>query len=155
MDSIIFRGMWANAYSAAVGLCVSSPAMETNAPRIVVVDDNRDIAEGLAIVLEAHGFEVHAGFDGGEGLRLIETLRPVAAIIDIGMPILSGYEVARQVRQRLGPAVRLIAVTGWGQLHDVAMAFEAGFDHHFTKPADPDELVRLVREYAADRVVPG
>jgi len=124
-------------------------------PRVVIVDDNPDIAEGLALVFEAQGFEVHVGFNGGEGLALIERQQPVAAIVDIGMPVLSGYEVARRVRARFGPAIRLIAVTGWGQLHDLAAAYESGFDHHFTKPADPAELVALVRACANASVKTG
>ena len=114
--------------------------------RILIADDNRDAAESLAILLRLEGHEVTVAHSGGEALARFNTLLPEVAILDIGMPELDGYEVARQVRQQsLGHAVILIAVTGWGQESDKARALAAGFNHHFTKPIEPVELSQLLR----------
>jgi CheY-like chemotaxis protein len=84
--------------------------------------------------------------NGREALATFNTLLPEVAVLDIGMPGLDGYEVARQVRRRsLGRAVTLIAVTGWGQEADKARALAAGFNHHFTKPIEPEQLSLLLR----------
>ncbi len=114
--------------------------------RILIADDNRDAAESLAILLKLEGHEVTVAHSGGDALARFNTLLPEVAILDIGMPELDGYEVARQVRQQsLGRAVTLIAVTGWGQESDKARALAAGFNHHFTKPIEPAQLSQLLR----------
>jgi CheY-like chemotaxis protein len=92
------------------------------------------------------GHEVTVVRDGREALTTINAVRPEIALLDIGMPELDGYEVARQVRQNtLGRAVTLIAVTGWGQDRDKARALGAGFNHHLTKPIEPTQLLDLIR----------
>jgi signal transduction histidine kinase len=109
--------------------------------KVAVVDDNRDSADALALVLEAAGYQVLVGYSGQDALRLAEQGHPAAMILDIGMPDLTGYEVARLLREEpRGRELFLIAMTGWGQAKDKSFARAAGFDRHFTKPFDPAEL---------------
>jgi CheY-like chemotaxis protein len=92
------------------------------------------------------GHEVRVAQDGTEAVAMFAELQPEFAILDIGMPGLNGYEVARRMRRdSKGRQLHLIAVTGWGQQSDKALAFAAGFDHHFTKPLEPDKLIALLR----------
>jgi PAS domain S-box-containing protein len=136
----------------------AAPVRETAAPslepsldqtvrrRVLVADDNVDGAESLALLLRVEGHEVNVVHDGAAALAAVERLRPEVALLDIGMPGLSGYEVARRVRQSaIGRAVMLIAITGWGQDSDKARALAAGFDHHFTKPIEPERITALLR----------
>src|SRR6185312_5907430 len=128
----------------------SQPAGGQRGPRpssrkVLIADDNRDAAESLAVLLRMDGHDVTIAYDGPQALAMLAQTRPEVALLDIGMPGLNGYEVARRVRH-LGSAVTLIAVTGWGQDRDKAQAREAGFDHHFTKPVDPARLSELLRE---------
>jgi PAS domain S-box-containing protein len=114
--------------------------------RVLIADDNRDAAESLAMLLELDGHVVTVAHDGHEALAAFHSTRPEFALIDIGMPKLDGYEVAREVRRgSLGGAVTLIALTGWGQEGDKAQALAAGFDHHFTKPIEPAQVSALLR----------
>jgi CheY-like chemotaxis protein len=115
--------------------------------RIVIVDDNADAADSLAMVLELEGHEVRTAGDGLAGLALIGEFAPQAVILDIGLPQLNGYEVARRIRRaHHDTGILLIAVTGWGQQQDKQTAVDAGFDHHFTKPVDPRELQRVLSQ---------
>jgi signal transduction histidine kinase/CheY-like chemotaxis protein len=115
--------------------------------RVLVADDNTDAGESLAMLLRLDGHEVEIARNGPEALELYSRMRPEVAILDIGMPGLSGYDVARRIRQRQGEAeITLIALTGWGQASDKARAAEAGFDHHFTKPVEPSALSALISE---------
>lgn len=114
--------------------------------RVLIADDNRDAAESLAMLLRMEGHDVTVVHDGRDALAAFDKLLPEVAILDIGMPELDGFEVARQVRQHsLGRAVTLIAVTGWGQEKDKTQALAAGFNHHFTKPIAPEQLSRVLR----------
>ena len=113
-------------------------------PRVLVVEDNHDARESLGLVLAARGWEVREAADGAEGLRLALGWRPDAVVSDIGLPGLDGWEVARRVRQALGRAVLLVALTGYGQDEDRRRSLDAGFDHHLSKPADPRDLLRLL-----------
>ena len=129
----------------------SSPQVAKPAPvsperrRILIADDNRDAAESLSVLLELSGHEVRVAHLGQTALSLAQTFRPDVALLDIGMPDLSGYEVARALRQEpWATDLQLIALTGWGQDDDRRSAMEAGFDHHLTKPIDPDQLGRLI-----------
>ena len=115
---------------------------------ICVVDDNVDAADSLSTLLEVEGYTVHAAHNGIDGLATIFRTRPFLAILDIGMPGLTGYDVASQVRATFGDSVRLIALSGWGTDEDVKRAMLAGFDTHLTKPADAGELLGLVQAYA-------
>jgi CheY-like chemotaxis protein len=123
-----------------------TPAGRATPRRVLIADDNKDAADSLAMLLRLEGHAVTVAADGREALTAFATLLPEVAVLDIGMPELDGYEVARQVRQRpRGPEVLLIAVTGWGQEADKARALAAGFDHHFTKPVEPERLSQLLR----------
>ena len=118
--------------------------------RVVIVDDNADAADSLAMVLGLEGHEVRTAGDGMAGLALIREFGPQAVILDIGLPLLNGYEVARRIRDEHEEAdILLIAVTGWGQQQDKQTAVAAGFDHHFTKPVDPRELQRVMTRQSA------
>ena len=125
--------------------------------RILVADDNRDAAESLALVLRFSGYEVSIAFSGIEALEIAQRDRPRAAIIDIGMPGMSGHEVARRMRlEAWGRNAVLIALTGWGQEQDKQAAKAAGFNEHLTKPVDPDDVERVLDELLRDaKVEPG
>jgi CheY-like chemotaxis protein len=113
--------------------------------RVLVADDNEDAGESLAMLLRLDGHEVQVVNNGTDAVALFDQMQPDAVILDIGMPGLSGYEVAGRIRERdAGRAAILIAVTGWGQQADKARAVRAGFDHHFTKPVEPDSLSALL-----------
>jgi CheY-like chemotaxis protein/two-component sensor histidine kinase len=113
--------------------------------RVLIADDNRDAAESLLLLLELSGHDVRVAHLGQTALLLAQTFCPNVAILDIGMPDLSGYEVARTLRQQpWAKDLQLIALTGWGQDDDRRRALVAGFDHHLTKPIDPDQLESLI-----------
>jgi PAS domain S-box-containing protein len=112
--------------------------------RILVVDDNEDAAETLAMTLELHGCEVKTAATATRALEMLPGFAPAVALLDIGLPDMNGYELARRVRQLpAGAGITLIATTGWGQQKDRERAFAAGFDRHLTKPIDFD----LLRSY--------
>jgi len=114
--------------------------------RILIADDNRDSAETLAALLRMEGHEVTSVHDGPVALSAFSEIKPDVALLDIGMPGLTGYEVARKIRQTpFGASLTLIAITGWGQDIDKERAYAAGFDHHLTKPVDPRRLAELLR----------
>ncbi|MDB5973817.1 MAG: hypothetical protein JWR07_577, partial [Nevskia sp.] len=121
--------------------------------RVLLVDDNRDAVEALAMLLESLGHEVHVAYNGPDGLALAEALRPEVVLLDIGMPGMSGYDVAGALRlQPWGKSLRLIALTGWGQSSDRVRTAEAGFDHHLVKPIDFDSLEQLLTAPAQQTV---
>jgi PAS domain S-box-containing protein len=120
--------------------------------RVLVIDDNRDAATTLAMVLRNSGHTVFTAHDGETGLRTGEQEEPDAIILDIGMPDMNGYELAQQVRRAgWGNDVLLIALTGWGQKEDIDRALRSGFDAHLTKPADPERIERLLEDFLAQR----
>ena len=122
--------------------------------RVLVADDNRDSAASCAALLESCGHQVSVAHSGREAFELACTLRPNALVLDIGMPELNGYQVAERVRGTgWGRAATLIAITGWGQEQDKRRALEAGFDHHLTKPIDPNNLEGLLRAAAVHQPV--
>jgi len=115
--------------------------------RILVVDDNRDAAQALRLLLEGDGHEVQVAADGPSGLALARQFRPDVALLDIGLPGMNGYELARRMREeRSLEGTLLIAVTGYGQMHDRARASACGFHHHLVKPVEFGALQRLLRE---------
>jgi signal transduction histidine kinase/ActR/RegA family two-component response regulator len=120
--------------------------------RILVVDDNRDAADSLAMLLRTLGAEVQVAYDGLEGLKAFQAHEPAVVLLDIGMPGMDGYEVVRRLRDRSsGKHVPIVALSGWGQEDDRRRAREAGFDHHLVKPANIDALQGLLRSLSADR----
>jgi signal transduction histidine kinase len=113
--------------------------------RILVVDDNRDAADSLGMLLQVQGADVHVVHDGPAALAALPTYRPSVVLLDIGMPGMDGYEVARRMRQQLnGEEVTLIALTGWGQDQDRRLSEEAGIDFHLIKPIDYEALLGLL-----------
>lgn len=113
--------------------------------RILVVDDNRDAAESMRVLLKLMGAEVRAAFDGLEALEVAASFRPQAILLDIGMPKLHGYDVARRLRQEKGGReIVLVALTGWGREEDRRRAEEAGFDGHLIKPVQASALRELL-----------
>jgi PAS domain S-box-containing protein len=113
--------------------------------RVLLVDDSPDILETLAILLRASNYSVHTAEDGVFAVQVAENLCPDIMVIDIGMPRMDGYQLARWVRQQSwGQRAKLIAVTGWGQEVDRRRTADAGFDAHLVKPVDPDALIRLI-----------
>jgi two-component system, sensor histidine kinase len=98
----------------------------------------------LKAMLELQGHEVFEATDGASGLRLAIELRPEAAFVDIGLPIMDGYELARQIRRQTHQPGRLVAVTGYGMPEDRRRALEAGFDDHVVKPIDPEVVRRML-----------
>jgi PAS domain S-box-containing protein len=115
--------------------------------RILAVDDNRDALEAVALMLELGGHEVYTAEDGVRALEAAAAHKPEVAFLDIGMPGLDGYEVARRIRREpWGRTMRLVAMTGWGQEKDKQQAGDAGFDAHLTKPVDPDDLERMLAD---------
>jgi len=123
----------------------AKPALAERIPRrILVVDDNADAADSLAMLLEVRGDEVRIAYDGPEALEAERSFHPDVVLLDIGMPKLSGYDVARRIRESRGSDVLIVAITGWGQEDDRDRARDAGFSHHFTKPVDFEMLLDLI-----------
>ena len=115
--------------------------------RVLIADDNHDSADSLAMLLRMEGHEVAVVHDGPGALEAVGNFAPDIALLDIGMPGLNGYEVAQKIRQASPSSpLRLVAVTGWGQHSDKARASASGFDHHFTKPVEPQQLMALLRD---------
>jgi PAS domain S-box-containing protein len=115
------------------------------AVRILVVDDNRDAAETLTMALDLFGCETRMAHTAADALAMADGFLPQVALLDIGLPDMNGYELARRLRLASGGGgMTLIATTGWGQEKDRQRAFDAGFDHHLTKPLDVDLLRRLL-----------
>jgi len=113
--------------------------------RILVVDDNRDSAESLGMLLSLMGAEVRVVHDGPDALAAFASCLPHMVLLDIGMPGMDGYEVARRLREsQQEPRAALVALTGWGQDEDRRRVREAGFDHHLVKPADLDALQAIM-----------
>jgi CheY-like chemotaxis protein len=113
--------------------------------RVLVVDDCADTRDSLRILLRLWGHETAEAADGHAALERAATFRPDVVLLDLAMPGLSGYEVARRLRRVPGlKHVRLIAATGFGQARDLSASRAAGFDHHLVKPFDPVELQRLL-----------
>ena len=118
--------------------------------RILVADDSHDTADSLAMLLRLSGHTVHVAHDGQQALAMAEAQRPQLALLDIGMPLLNGYETCRRIREQpWGQAMTLVAQTGWGQEEDRRRAREAGFDHHLIKPVDVNELEAILRSVVA------
>ncbi len=113
--------------------------------RILIVDDNIDAANAIAALLAQSGHAVETVHDGQSAIDAVELSAPDVVLLDIGLPGMDGYDVARLIRARpIGRDIRLFALTGWGQAHDKRLAAEAGFDAHFTKPADTAALLEAI-----------
>jgi len=112
--------------------------------RVMVVDDNRDGADAMGLLISDLGGEVSVLYDGPSALALLEEFMPDVVLLDIGMPGMDGYETCKRIREACALDVAVVAVTGWGQERDRRQATQAGFDAHLTKPADPVRLADLI-----------
>jgi PAS domain S-box-containing protein len=127
------------------------PPVPAAAQRVLVVDDNTDGAESLALLLRFAGHLVEVAHDGEAALAVAERFRPEVALLDIGLPGLNGYEVCQRLRREpWGQAMTIVALTGWGQEDDRRRSREAGFDSHMVKPVDPPALMALLASRARD-----
>ena len=128
---------------------------ESHAPlRILVIDDNRDAADSLCLLLRSLGHEALAEYDGPAGIAALLNFSADVVMLDIGMPVMSGYEVARAMRAGSTSTV-IVAVTGWGHEPAKRQAREAGFDHHLVKPVSEAALTELLKGIAAQRAAAG
>src|SRR4051794_3569541 len=116
-----------------------------SSPCVLVVEDNDDGRDSLKLMLQLHGCPVETAADGLEGVRKGMALKPVAAVIDLGLPGMSGYEVAWQLRSLFKSDVFLVAYTAWASPADRERAKQAGFDLLVAKPSEPEELLRILR----------
>jgi CheY-like chemotaxis protein len=113
--------------------------------RVLIVDDNLEAAEMLATLLEAHGHDTSVAGDGPSALAIAPVFKPEVALLDIGLPVMDGYELARRLRSIAGFAsTRLVAITGYGQATDRRSSREAGFDEHLVKPVNVDRLIKIL-----------
>ena len=127
-----------------------APAHVAVRRRILLVDDNTDSAEALAELLEADGRDVRVAVDGPSALRAVPEFRPEVVLLDIGLPGMDGYEVARRLRaDEESEGVVLVALTGYGLQEHRRRAEDAGFDHHLVKPIRPDALLAILRRFDA------
>lgn len=119
----------------------------TREGKVLVIDDSADAAESLALALDILGYDVRTAYDGAAGMAAAQAFMPRVILLDIGLPHMNGYDVARLLRsQPCGQHAILVAVTGWGQEKDRQMASDAGFDLHLTKPVDFYELDALLQK---------
>ena len=131
--------------SPALTRMPAAPCSKEQPLRILVVEDNRDAADSLRMLLELLGHQVTVAYSGPDGVNMAGEWNPDVVLCDIGLPGLNGYGVASELRRNPVTArAHLIAVTGYGQEEDRRRAHEAGFDHHLTKPVDPSELQPLL-----------
>jgi CheY-like chemotaxis protein len=127
----------------------AQPSLTHNGMRVLVVDDNVDAAESLALLLQVEGHQVSVGHSARDALRLAQTEAPQVFLLDIGLPDMDGYELARRLRATEGSAnAILIALTGYGQEQDQQRSKDAGFNHHLVKPAGALEVSTLLAELA-------
>jgi len=120
------------------------PVLSKASTCILLVEDNEDVREVMPETLTMDGYQVEVAVDGATALQAATTLNPQLVVIDIGLPDMDGYEVARRMRKALGTSVVLVALTGYNTPEDRQEAYRAGFDAHLVKPADPDALERIL-----------
>jgi two-component system, chemotaxis family, CheB/CheR fusion protein len=138
--------------SDTTGTVVAREAAKA-AKTVVLVEDQDDARRMLQLVLETHGVTVETARDGVEGVELIERIKPDVAFVDLGLPVMSGFDLARRIRRNpANKGTRLIAVSGYGQDSDIRAAIAAGFDQHLTKPPDPARLERMLSGTEPDLV---
>ena len=113
--------------------------------RVLIVDDNADCALGFAEIVRILGHKVEVALDGPRALQIAATFKPTVALLDIGLPVMNGYELARKLRESAPPSqLKLVAVTGYGEEANRAMSLEAGFDLHTVKPVELDSIRSLL-----------
>ncbi|HET9664472.1 MAG TPA: response regulator, partial [Burkholderiales bacterium] len=126
------------------------PATAASQRRVLVVDDNPDAVDTLSDLLRIEGHEVRPAYGGEQALEFAREFRPDVAFIDLNMPGLDGFEVARRIRaESWGTSMTLVALTGMGQQSEVEQTRQAGYDYHLTKPALPDQVLRLAAGHSS------
>ncbi|MFL6648570.1 MAG: MEDS domain-containing protein [Sulfurifustaceae bacterium] len=133
----------------AVDTCPVVAPLTDPGRRILVVDDNSDAADSLREALQLLGHATHVAYDGPSALQAAEEVRPDLALLDIGLPVMDGYELGQRLRSRCGRHVKLVALTGYGQPSDRRRSADAGFDGHLVKPVDFERLQSLIKELFA------
>ena len=131
---------------------MQTPTAESSSPtpfEVLVVDDNIDAAETLALLLQCEGYNVTMAHDGASALKQASEVPPDLVLLDIGLPGIDGFEVARRLRQQGLSKTTLVALTGYGGAADVQQALEAGFDHHVLKPVPLERLSELIGQVRA------
>lgn len=118
--------------------------MTATRQRVLLVDDNVDSTEPLSLLLQAKGHDTRVAVEGEAAITLAEEFQPTCVVLDLGLPGIDGYEVARRMRAKHGPGLTLVALTGWAGKDVRAKAAEAGFDYHLVKPVNWEELERIV-----------
>ena len=125
----------------------------TTAHRVLLVDDNADSSEPLSLLLQAKGHETRVSTDGEEAIHVADDFRPTCVVLDLGLPRMDGYEVARRLRERpYGEELVLVALTGWAGRDVRTKAADAGFDYHLVKPVNWEELERIVETGARQSI---
>jgi len=125
----------------------------TTAHRVLLVDDNADSSEPLSLLLQARGHETRVSTDGEEAIHVADDFRPTCVVLDLGLPRMDGYEVARRLRERpYGEELVLVALTGWAGKDVRTKAADAGFDYHLVKPVNWEELERIVETGARQSI---
>jgi CheY-like chemotaxis protein len=121
--------------------------------RVLVVEDDADTAQSTAMLLRLHGHEAQIATDGPRALESVQDRVPDAVLLDLGLPGMDGYQVARRIREHSASKSRpvLIAISGYGRQEDRLRSLAAGIDHHFLKPTDPDALIESLQQSAAGR----
>jgi PAS domain S-box-containing protein len=127
----------------------AAPATVARSGRVLIVEDNVDAAQTLEMLLSSLGFTVRVASNGRSGLALAETFQPDAAVLDLGLPEMDGYQIAHALRQRFGPEIRLVALTGYGQREYQERSREAGFDVHLVKPPSLNALLEALTRHPA------
>lgn len=118
---------------------------------MLVVDDNVDAADSLALLLEQFGYQVQVAYDGRTAVERFAQSRPQAVVMDIGLPLQDGHDTARQMRAQQGnQPLLMLALTGWGHPEDRRRSAAAGFDHHLVKPVLPSEIHQLLAGFATE-----
>jgi CheY-like chemotaxis protein len=113
--------------------------------RVLLVDDNADSTEPLSLLLQAKGYETRVAVEGAEAITIADEFEPNCVLLDLGLPGIDGYEVARRLRERpYGSQLKLVALTGWAGKEIRIKAAEAGFDYHLVKPVNWEELESIV-----------
>jgi two-component system CheB/CheR fusion protein len=134
------------------GVTAPAPAVAKSSARILIVEDNVDSAESLAMLLRFEGHEVQVVHEGMAALRALETFPATFVVLDIGLPNMDGYVVAQAIRERFPHSqLRVYALTGYGREEDRALAASSGFDGHLTKPVDPAKLLEIIAAASAQR----
>lgn len=134
----------ANESTQPITSMTNTPSTTLSCRRVLIVDDNKDIVHSFEILFDLWGYQVQTALDGSTALEIARAEQPEIVLLDIGLPGMDGYEVARRLRAAYGQRIKLIALTGYGQEHDKQQAKEAGFDHHLTKPPQLDALKALL-----------